>query len=397
MKSKSFFSRLSAISLLLFTFLIPTYGQELSEKSEISLLTCTPGEELYSLFGHSAIRVKDLENNIDLVFNYGTFDFNTPNFYVKFARGKLKYMLSIASFDRFKQEYIYEKRGITEQKLNLNAESKQRLFSALLTNYRPENRFYNYDFLFDNCSTRIRDIIQENGNVLFDSTTKSSYSFWNLLDRYMEKSKWIHLGIHLALGMPCDVEANPYQYMFLPENMMVAFENASIENNGNRIKLVHETNLILKEKTNFTTTIWYKRPLFIFSILTLAVLCLSILYLRKKKTFIIFDTILFSITGLLGWLIIFLWFFTDHQATGPNLNILWAIPLHFPIVFLLFIKEKTNFTYYYFLINSFVLLFILGCWPIIPQSLPNEILPFVVLLLIRSLFISNTLRHNLNK
>lgn len=375
----------------------PVIGQKLTKNAEISLLTCSPGDELYSQFGHSALRIKDSEKKIDIVFGYGTFNFNTPNFYPKFARGKLDYMLSYSDFSRFKNVYIYEKRGITEQKLNIDSIERQKLFNALITNYKLENRYYRYDFLFDNCSTRIRDIVKANtsGTILFDTIVDQPKSFWNLLDPFMEKSRWIFLGIHLALGIPCDIEASPFQYMFLPDNLMLGFENAQIKSNEITKPLVKSTEVILKPALNLKITSWYKRPVFIFGMIATLGLILSLIYLNKKKNFFIFDLFIFGICGLIGWLIIFLWFFTDHQATGPNWNIIWAFPLHFPIVFLLLRKKNHAFTYFYFLVHSLILITLLGCWAIIPQSFPNEVLPFVILLLIRSLYISKKLRTHL--
>ncbi len=384
--------------LLILFFLLSignyTTGQNLSKNAEISLLTCSPGDELYSQFGHSALRIKDQEKKIDIVFGYGTFNFDTPNFYPKFARGKLDYMLSYSNFDRFRNGYIYEKRGIIEQKLNLDSIERQNLFTSLLINYKPENRYYRYDFLFDNCSTRIRDIVKANtsGPILFDTIVNQPKSFWNLLDPFMEKSRWIFLGIHLALGIPCDTEATPYQYMFLPDNMMLGFENAKIKTDGTTKPLVKSTEVILKPALNLKLTIWYKRPGFIFGIIATLGLILSLVYLKKEKNFFVFDLFIFGICGLLGWLIIFLWFFTDHQATGPNWNIIWAIPLHFPMVLTLLRKKSHLFAYYYFLLNSLLLILVIGSWSIIPQSFPNEILPFVALLLIRSLYIVKKLR-----
>jgi len=388
-----------AFRILFIAFFLQTIGnhvtgQNLSKNAEISLLTCSPGDELYSQFGHSALRIKDVEKKLDLVFGYGAFNFNTPNFYPKFARGKLDYMLSYSKFDRFKNEYIHEKRGIIEQKLNLDSIEKQKLFNALIVNFKPENRYYRYDFLFDNCSTRIRDIVKANtsGTILFDTIVDQPKSYWNLLDPFMEKSRWIFLGIHLALGIPCDVEATPYQYMFLPDNLMLGFESAKIKSNETTKPLVKSTEVILKTALDLKITSWYKRPVFIFGIIAISGLILSFVYLKKKKNFFVFDFFIFGICGLLGWLIIFLWFFTDHQATGPNWNIIWAFPLHFPMIFVLLRKKSHLFAYYYFLLHTIILILVLGTWVFIPQSFPNEILPFVVLLLIRSLYIIKKLR-----
>lgn len=394
--------KLTSFKILLFLVLTLTidnftYGQKLSQDAEISLLTCSPGDELYSLYGHSALRIKDTDNKLDITFGYGTFNFNTPNFYTKFARGKLDYMLSYSPTDRFKQEYTDEKRGIVEQVLNLDSLEKQQLFNALVNNYKPENRYYKYDFLFDNCSTRIRDIVEANinGELVFNSEAPSPKTFWNLLDPFMAKSRWIFLGIHLALGIPCDDVATPYQYMFLPDNMMDGFTEAKIIKGDLKTNLVKSTKVILEPEIQLHTTDWFKRPIFIFGVIAIIGLFLSLYYLKKKKNLFVFDTILFGVCGLLGWLIIFLWFFTDHQATGPNWNIIWAFPLHFPIAFTLLRKKTSLFTYYYFLLQVLILSLIIAVWPFFPQSFPNEILPLVVLLLIRSIYIIKKLRDRL--
>ena len=144
-------------AFVLLNSITPSKAQ-LSPSAQVSIITCAPGDELYSIFGHSAIRVNDSINQIDLVFNYGTFDFDTPNFYLKFMRGKLNYMLSMAPYDRFLFEYVYYKRSVWEQVLDLSEVEKNNLFQALIINAEPEHRNYHYHFFFDNCATRIRDM-----------------------------------------------------------------------------------------------------------------------------------------------------------------------------------------------------------------------------------------------
>lgn len=393
MKRFKFLASLILIGILSFS---NSYAKQLSEQSEVSLLTCSPGEDIYRHWGHSALRFHDPLNKIDLVFNYGTFNFNTPNFYTKFARGKLMYRLAFESYRDFLPEYMRSGQGVTEQKLNLDLETKRKLFAAVVENYKPENRYYHYDFLFDNCSTRIRDIIEDNvgGKIIYKENTEEPKNFWNLLDHFMERSRWVYLGIHLILGSPCDVEATPYQYMFLPDNMMFAFADATVLNNGERVPLVSHTKEVLKPALDYKMTEWYKRPGFIFGILSIIVLFVSIRTLKNKRNYFIIDHLLFGATGFVGWVIIFLWFFTDHQATGPNWNILWALPFYFPLAnILLGMKNKTS--YFFFFASSVLLLIVLAAWSIIPQSLPNEILPIVALLFIRSIYIVKKLKLKL--
>ncbi|RKE02297.1 lipoprotein N-acyltransferase Lnb domain-containing protein [Marinifilum flexuosum] len=393
MKRFKFLASLILIGILSFS---NTYAKQFSEQSEVSLLTCSPGEDIYRHWGHSALRFHDPLNKIDLVFNYGTFNFNTPNFYTKFIKGKLMYRLAYESYRDFLPEYMRSGQGVTEQKLNLDLETKRKLFAAVIENYKPENRYYHYDFLFDNCSTRIRDIIEDNveGKIIYKENTNESKSFWNLLDQFMERSRWVYLGIHLILGSPCDVEATPYQYMFLPDNMMFAFTNATVLNNGERVPLVSHTKEVLKPTLDYKMTEWYKRPSFIFGVLSLIFLLISIRSLKSKRNYFIIDHILFGVTGLVGWVIIFLWFFTDHQATGPNWNIIWALPFYFPVANIL-LSMKNKASYFFFFASSLLLLIVLSAWSIIPQSLPNEILPIVALLFIRSIYIVKKLKLKL--
>ena len=185
------------ILVSIFVIGIPFFSlaQALSERASISLLTGSPGTELYSTFGHSAIRVHDPSTGMDIVFNYGTFDFNTPNFYLKFAQGKLNYKLSIETFEQFRAGFIYENRSVVEQKFNLTQTQKNLLFALLEQNYLPENRFYKYDFFFDNCATRIRDLMitafGEDFQYQYPEEWKNSgLTFRNLIDMYLTNHHW---------------------------------------------------------------------------------------------------------------------------------------------------------------------------------------------------------------
>ena len=180
---------------------------QLSEGSKISLLTCSSGEELYSVFGHSAIRVNDPDNKIDLVYNYGTFDFSTSYFYFKFAHGNLNYMLASGQFRYFLPGYVMENRSVKEQILNLSQKERQKLFDAIIVNSQPENRNYRYDFFYDNCATRIRDIVLKSieGQYVIDKESTHNMTMRQLYGQYLNKSLWTQFGIHLLLGMKADV------------------------------------------------------------------------------------------------------------------------------------------------------------------------------------------------
>ncbi len=380
--------------ILVFLFVSSTntvQAQSLSptEEPTISLLSCSPGLELYSLFGHSAIRVQDPSKEMDIVFNYGVFDFNTPNFYPKFVRGKLKYSLGISSFKRFKKAYQYNNQSVIEQELNLSAETKHQILRALEENYREENRYYTYDFLFKNCSTMIRDIIQKEivGKLEYkDANQTSGLSYRELLDLYMIETPWIYTGIHLALGFSCDAKASNYQKMFLPDMLKAGFDHALITQNNETTKLVSKENVIIHERAIQTPTPWYKHPLFIFGFISFIGLILTLSSIKSKKRLVLLDVFVFGITSLFGFILIFLWGFTDHLAMRPNYNILWTLPTHLPLITILFRKNRPSWVKSYFKYHSILILMLIAAWPILPQPFPYTILPVVVLILIRSIY-----------
>ena len=189
-------TRYNLCALLWLCFLwLPGKALVVTDNTEISVLTCSPGNELYSLFGHTAIRVECPENGVDVVFNYGTFDFHTEHFYLKYARGLLPYQLSVASYDSFIRSYVFDNRSVRSQRLLLDAAQKQRLVDLLAENYQPANRTYLYNFLYDNCSTRVRDIIEAcAGNAIQWHVPDAHKSFWNLLDEYLVRMPWVKWG-----------------------------------------------------------------------------------------------------------------------------------------------------------------------------------------------------------
>jgi len=333
-----------AISLLLSTFEIKAQAPKVSERCEISLLTCTPGDELYSCFGHSGIRLKDPDNNLDIVFNYGTFDFTKPYFYLNFCRGILIYSLGVDYFDDFKYVYIYEGRGISEQMLNLNLEEKQKVADYLINNATPQNRDYRYDFLLDNCATRIRDVFQiALGNKLsFQlSDWDSTKTFRNLIDEYSIEKRWENFGMNLLIGLPVDRTATPMEQMFLPDYLSYGFEDASVNINGKKEPFVLSQKTILAQPFRAQKTD-LKTPEILLAILTLFILIISIVELYFKKHFKVFDFIILFVTGFMGLLFITLWFFTQHWTTAANLNLLWALPTNIYLAFANFRKKSSS-------------------------------------------------------
>jgi hypothetical protein len=372
------------LSFIIALIYIPGFSQPRTCKLEISLLTGSPGTELYSTFGHSAIRVIDSINRQDLVFNYGTFDFD-EKFYGRFVRGKLDYFLSVSTYDDFAIEFQVEQRRIIEQPLLLSCDEKVRLYNALQVNSSAQNRYYKYDFLFDNCATRIRDIVRKNTDtpVVYKNILPAEIpTFRDLIHVYLNSGGqfWSKLGIDILLGTHMDVKVSNEQAMFLPDYLIKGFDSAVI---GNR-KLVGEAKLILTNPAPEPVSTWLS-PLMIFTALLVIVVLLQLS--KSNIAFVIlsvFDHIFFFFLGLLGVVILFMWFGTDHVVCRNNYNILWALPLHLPIVAVMSMKKKWVKKYFQGVLVLTALFAI--AWWFLPQQLNTAIAPVLALIIVRSYY-----------
>lgn len=346
---------------------------QLSDSSYISLLTCDPGNALYSAFGHSAVRVVDYKKHFDIVFNYGTFSFNTPNFYLKFAAGKLNYKLSISNYNRFLHSYKYEKRQVLEQKLNLNKQEKRDVFQALVVNSQPENCEYMYDFFFDNCATRILDILEDNlkDSLIYGPIEiNENLTFRNLIDECLIQGSWSDVGIDIALGSAIDSKASLREQTFLPDYLSRYMSHCSI---GSK-PLVSETNIILPDETNFMPTLFILRPVFVFWFAFFVILIASIVL--RSKPWVIADRLIFSTVGLVGIIAILMWVATDHAAANGNINFIWANPLY--IVYALLLKgERNKIIRISSPIFLFVNLIVLLAWNHFPQEFNYIFIPII--------------------
>lgn len=376
------------VLLSLFGF-VAAFSQD-SCALRITLLTCSPGEELYSTFGHTAIRVTDSTAGTDDVYNYGTFEF-APDFYYKFVKGKLLYALSVEDFRDFLLQYQAESRSITEQEVLLNCLQKQQLYAALRTNALPQNRFYRYDFLFDNCTTRAGNILEQNsgGNVRYQTLFPAGQpSFRDLIYVYLNRAHqdWSKLGIDLLLGAKLDRKATNHETMFLPDNLMAGMDKATV--NGTRF--VAEKKPLL-EMPNVATESYLVTPFVLFTFLLLLFGGLSLVRQRWARAAVtVFDFLLFFVLGLTGILLLFMWFGTDHALCANNYNLLWALPTHAVAAF--FVHRQSGWIKTYFRITGVIAVLLVLFWAILPQHLNNALLPFVVLIALRSWMLS-TVNH----
>jgi len=356
---------------------------------EVSLLTADPGTELYSSFGHSAIRMREIgPDGRDLVFNFGTFDFDTPNFYGKFATGKLNYMLSVATYDRFIIEYDYYKRGLREQVLDLNQDQKDFLLQHLDAQYDPARRFYKYDFFYNNCATKIRDAfdIAMGEQLVWSDSIAEEKTFRNLIDEFVLPLPWADFGIDLALGAVIDRPATELEKQFLPTYMEQAFANATIVENGVSRPLVKQSRVLLDyPKENAQQSLL--NPSVVFWLLAVVFAALTLYGFKKGKLMKGLDIALFGTVGILGVVVTFLWFFTDHSATAWNWNILWAFPGHLVLVWGLVARPNANWisSYLLFVLGATVVVLLL--WMFGVQSFSPALVPILLLLLLRANFL----------
>ncbi len=366
----------------------PSFSQTvaLTDSAKISIITLGASQgELYSAFGHSAVRVYDLEHGLDLVFNYGVFNFNQPHFYLNFARGYLYYMLDAYPYPLFRNYYMEHNRFVHEQVLGLTQNQKQQIANFLFWNIQPQNQTYRYDYFYNNCATKVRDafkIVLKN-EVAFDSSfIKTNYTIRNLTDIYLQQQPWGDLGIDICLGLPMDKKALPFEYMFLPDYIESSFDHATNKLLGQ--PLVKEKIIVYEPEPEKAPFHWY-HPWIVFGIFLALASSLTWRDWQRKKLSTWFDVVLFLTVGFLGILLLLLWTLTDHKAAATNFNLLWALPTHAIIAFILLRKQKPRWLQPYFLVTTILSALLLGSWHFLPQSLNVFLMPVVGVILLRAL------------
>ncbi len=371
------------ILILLLGFILPDLYSQEPQDTTVYLVTCGPGTETYSIYGHSALHVVIKSNGTDNVYNWGVFDFSTPHFAWKFAKGRLDYMLDVENYKSFLQAYFYEERYVVSQKVNLSPEETNKLLVLINENMKPANRNYRYDFLYDNCSTRIRDLFEKTiGKTLLypPSETRKPPTFRKLIAKYQNPFPWLKFGVDLLLGSPVDKEALFRDRMFLPVEMQKELSEAVVNRSGKMTPLLQNPVTVLDFgvpmiKHHLITTPWV-----VFSAAMILIIVLSTL-VKSKKGNRVLDIVIWFVYSLLGVIMIFFNFFTDHIELRWNLNIIWLNPFII-ICFVMLIINRSGkgwFRLVFYLTAGFaVLQFIL------PQYFNVAIIPLVAILLFRS-------------
>ncbi len=367
----------------------------LSPAAEISIITIGPGSELYDKFGHSAFRIKDSLSGVDVAFNYGVYDFNTPNFYTKFAQGKLLYELRVEYYQSFYQRYVEENRWIKEQVLNLTKSEKQAISDFLWNNALPENKKYKYDFFFDNCATKIRDVLQEVlGNKLEyqDDYITEELSFRDLIQQNLQANTWGSLGIDVALGAVIDLKAKPIEYQFLPNYIYEGSSNAIIHRNNDAEPLVKSAKMVFKNTPTPPQNNFLLSPLFVLGVLGSIIILITFRDYKKNVRSRFLDLIIFFCTGLIGVFLLFLWFATDHTATANNYNLLWAFPISIVTAVVIAQKEVSIIVKRYVFLLLLLLVLLTVHWISGVQVFAIGLLPLLISLAIRYLYLFKALK-----
>ncbi len=363
----------------------PAAVPSLSARAEVSLLTMLPGDEVYSLFGHTAFRVADPALGLDRTYNYGTFDFDQPFFIARFARGLLDYQLAVAPTEQVVAAYRYLERPVIEQRLALPAEAKQALFQFLETNYLPQHRAYRYDFFFDNCSTRPRDALEAalRQRLDYGDYAPPGRSFRDLLQPYLEAVPLTDLGIDLGLGAPTDRPATPREAMFLPLELMRAFDAARLDGRP----LVAATDTLFWVNGAGMPEAAFDWPTLVAWLLLglgVGVTALAVRRVSWRRVAHRFDVALFGIVGLAGVILAWLWLGTEHAVTGPNGNLGWAWPAHLGVAVLIARRNRSWGLRVYGAVAAAATLGVVLAEPALPQDFHPAVLPLGLLLALRA-------------
>jgi hypothetical protein len=370
--------------LIVLSFATYVQAKDTIDPSQVSLLTCSPGSEIYNLFGHTAIRYQNKTQGIDVVFNYGMFSFRKPHFILRFSLGQTDYELGVEDYSSFVEEYELENRSVEEQVLNLNPTEKKHLYEMLQTNYLPENRTYRYNFFYDNCSTRPRNKIEENvdGRIVYMPYNKKK-SYRDIIHEYTIGHPWARFGIDLCLGAKADRPINQRGMMFCPFYLRNFIETATIKSRrGVRPLLIKHNQLVISQSTKkeayFPTP--FQCSVFLFIIVTAA----TIYGLKNKRSLWILDLILYAAAGLAGCVLAFLMLFSTHPTVESNFLIFVLHPFYLFCLPWILISERTHRKSKPMIFFCIILTLFIVLWGLIPQKIDLAIVPLALSLLTRS-------------
>ncbi len=376
--------KIALIFLLIILSLSQKIGAQNPSDTTVYLLTCGPGNATYSIYGHSALRIVIQSANSDLVYNWGVFDFDTKNFAWKFAKGRLDYMLGVYPYDRFLEEYFIEKRWVQSQKVNLSSQDLSLLTAMIQENLKPENKKYRYDFFYDDCSTRIRDLLEKaiGDRLIFppDEVKNRMPTFRDKIGEYQMGYPWLDFGIDLLIGVRGDRKASFRDRMFLPIDLQRGLGELLVAGGGKMVPLLSNPDTILESDLPPLRLNTINSPLVVFSLLLIIIIIASSA-IRDKRFNTILDIILYSLFSVLALLMIFFNLFTDHQQLRWNLNIIWLSP--FIIICLWNLVAQKPQKLWFRIVFYLEVMFLVSAF-ILPQAINNSFVPLIILIMLRS-------------
>lgn len=345
------------------------------------LLTCGPGTELYSIYGHTALMV--VTGKKDAVYNWGVFDFDTPNFGWRFAKGRLDYMVDSGRLQDFLRTYFHEQRFVLSQKINLLPGEKRWLMELITENLEPENKYYRYDFFYDDCSTRIRDLLEKvtnKGLVYPDEVESDIPTFRDMIGKYQKPYPWLQFGIDLLVGSEAEKKANVRDRMFLPVDMMDGLTETYVDRNGDRQKLLEPAIPLLDFIPPEIKPSFFTSPLLVFSLILLLTAFLTIRFYNSSVNNLI-DYFFFFIFASIAVLMIFFNFFSDHDQLRRNYNIIWLNPFIIAAFISVLANRGTR--------TWFRIVFVMTCLFLLmhlflPQAFNPANYPLILIIMLRS-------------
>ena len=364
----------------------PTQEEQQEDSVRVSLVTFYPGSEPHNIWGHSEIRVQ--QGPVDLYFNYGVFDFQAPAFMWRFMMGETDYMCQ--PVPRFYATVGMEERRMVEQELNLTQDRAIAVRNFLWNNAQPENCTYRYKFLSDNCSTRPRDILEmaAGEGLRYPAMGDTTVTYRDILAHYCHNYAWERFGIDLVLGWDVDTVLDQRATMFIPMLLMDAVAGATIQTDSVAIPFVKATTVPIDKSTEGNVrppTPWYLSPMafaLLVLVLTLLVTCRDWRYRDVSRWL---DTVLFTAGGLAGCLLFFLIFFSTHEATSPNINIVWLNPLLLLLAVLPWFKKTRTAARWLHALNAAIVALLMLAWPWQPQVGNIAFFPLMAALVMRSI------------
>lgn len=352
----------------------------------ISLLTCSPGNKIYTLFGHNGLRYQNLTRNIDIVFNYGVFDFDTPNFIYRFIKGDTDYQLGITTYHEFENEYLSRGSSIYSQELNLTKNEKYILVKSLEKNFLPENRYFRYNYFYNNCSTCAFEQIEKcvQGEVITPQSSKNNISFRSIIHEFTKPSLWAELGIDLCLGAESDDPIEYRKQIFAPFYLRDLMNSSHILDKDSVLRPLVNQEIKIKSgrSIEFKTQI---TPLSVFSIFLLLNILIAYLQIKQQIRFYFWDIILYGLQGGIGCIITFLFFISSHPTVNSNWLIFIFNPLpliYLPRIIYCDINKKNDI---FFVFNSIIMFLFLLITPFIKQYINKVIILFILSLLINGI------------